>query len=73
MSNGAHRQKIVSRQIGSGGNPNDMLVVFGLAIGGIPIGILISRLMRGKPASIELGAGLVAVAVALVAAYVTYH
>lgn len=49
-----------------------MLIVFGLAIGGIPIGVLISRLMRGKPASnLELGAGLLAVAVALVAAFVT--
>lgn len=44
-----------------------MLAVLGLAIGGIPIGLLIWRLMTGKRASnLELAAGLLAVAVAAI-------
>jgi hypothetical protein len=50
-----------------------VLVVFGLVIGGIPIGVLISRLMNGKRASnLELSAGLLAVVVAAVAAFLLH-
>jgi hypothetical protein len=42
-----------------------VIAVLGLLIGGIPIGVLIWRLMTGQRASnLELAAGLLAVAVA---------
>lgn len=51
-----------------------MLTTFALTIGGIPIGVLIARLMRGKPASnLELAAGLLAVIVAAVIMVQQWH